>query len=129
MALKHEKLDKKVQFQVFVDKVGNYAYSNVKNGGDLIPLFKDMADPKQEFDDKRKPQKLSEDKMKDSLEVDIYKEEIKIYVTSKSILSRNLEKTYGIIWGQCSSALQSKVKSITSYNIKSTELDALWLLQ
>ena len=51
-----------------------------------------MADPKQEFDDKRKPQKLSEDKMMDSLEVDIYKEEIKIYVTSKSILSRNLEK-------------------------------------
>ena len=109
LALKHESLDKKVQYQVFVDKVGNYIYSNVKNGGDLIPLFKDIIDPRTEFDNKRKPVKLTEDQLKDSLEVDIYKEEVKLYVSSKSVLIRNIEKAHGIIWGQCSSPYNQKL--------------------
>ena len=40
IALKHEKFDKNLQFQVFMDKVSNYALSNFKDGGDLTPLFK-----------------------------------------------------------------------------------------
>ena len=38
LAIKHEKLDKKAQYQVFVEKNSNCVYSNFKNGGDLIPL-------------------------------------------------------------------------------------------
>ena len=45
LGLKHEKLDKKTQYQVFVDKIANYVYSNVKYGGDLLPLFKDLVNP------------------------------------------------------------------------------------
>ena len=78
LALKFEKLDKKAQFQVFVDKVSNYVYSNVKNGGDLIPLFKDMVDPEGNFKLKRKPIKLAEDQKYDELEKDIYKEHVKV---------------------------------------------------
>jgi len=129
LALKHEKLDKKVQYQVFTEKVANYIYSNVKNGGDLIPLFSSLRDPMDHFNSKRKPKKLTETQLQDTLEVDIYKESIKVYVSGRTTLTRNVEKTYGIIWGQCSSALQSKIKSVSEYTSKSMELDALWLLQ
>ena len=49
LALKFEKLDKEAQFQVFIKKVSNYTYSNIKNGGDMIPLFKQMKDPLDSF--------------------------------------------------------------------------------
>ena len=35
LALKFENLDNKAQFQVFMDKISNYTYSNIKNRGDL----------------------------------------------------------------------------------------------
>ena len=129
LALKHEKLDKKAQYQVFVEKIANYVYSNIKNGGDLIPLFSNLEDPMNKFNTKRKPTKLTEEQLSDSLEVDIYKECIKVYVAGRTTLTRNMEKVYGIIWGQCTSAIQSKGKSVSEYTAKSMELDALWLLQ
>ena len=35
LALRHEKLDHKKQFQVFMEKVGTYVLSNLKDGGDV----------------------------------------------------------------------------------------------
>ena len=34
-----------------------------------------------------------------------------------------------MLWEQCSSALQSKIKSLSDYHTKSGDLDALWLLK
>ena len=72
---------------------------------------------------------MTETEQEDSLEVDIYKEKVKVYVSGLSHLSRNIEKVYGIVWGQCSSALQAKIKSVSGYHEKSSTLDCLWLLQ
>ena len=44
LALNFEKLDKKFQFQVIVEIIFNYTYSNIKNWGDMMPLFKQMKD-------------------------------------------------------------------------------------
>ena len=45
LALKYEKLDKKAQFQIFVEKALNYAISNFKDGGDVAPLLQDLVNP------------------------------------------------------------------------------------
>ena len=73
LALKFEKFDKKVPFQLFVEKVSTYTYSNLKNGGDMLPLFKHLKDPLISYDSKRKPSALASDKKDDELEKDIYK--------------------------------------------------------
>ena len=86
-------------------------------------------DFKKAFDRKRKPSKLATDAEGDDLEVAIYKTKVKMYVTAESNLIRNVEQVFGIIWGQCSSALQSKIKSLADYNDKSGDLDTLWLLK
>ena len=39
LALRSEKFDKKIQFQVFLDKLGTYVVSNLKDGGDIQPLY------------------------------------------------------------------------------------------
>ena len=44
-------------------------------------------------------------------------------------LRRNIEKVYGLIWGQCSAGLQTYTKGLSYYKIGSSNFDALWLLR
>ena len=39
-----------------------------------------------------------------------------------------MEKLYGLLWGQCSSALQATIKGISEYEEKSDDFDPIWLL-
>ena len=40
----------------------------------------------------------------------------------------NIEKLYGLLWGQCSSALQATIKGTSEYEDKSDDFDTIWLL-
>ena len=46
----------------------------------------------------------------DQIEKDIQKERIKKFVSRKYIFRSNIEKLYGLLWGQFSSALQAIIK-------------------
>ena len=129
LALRHEKLDHKKQFQVFMEKVGTYVLSNLKDGGDVMPLFRRLENPTTSFDKKRKPKSLTDEQKQDPVNVDIYKEQIKIYVSRQCSLTRNTEKCYGIIWGQCSAGLHARIKGHVNYEDKSIDLDVVWLVQ
>ena len=43
-------------------------------------------------------------------------------------VKRNLQKVYGIMWGQTSSALRSTLRGLDDFETKSKKLDALWLI-
>ena len=45
------------------------------------------------------------------LETDIYKEEIKQYVSRKSKYEANKISLYSIVWGQCTDGMQTKLES------------------
>ena len=40
----------------------------------------------------------------------------------------NLQKLYGLIWGQCSAGLRADIKGLNEYQEAADSLDALWLL-
>ena len=109
LALRAERFDKKVLFQEFVDKVSNYVVLNFKDGGDIQPLFVDLVDPTKEFQNKNKLVKPEDDSNEenptDEVDQEIYKEEVKHFVQCKMNLKRNLEKSCGLIWSQCSAGL------------------------
>ena len=44
-------------------------------------------------------------------------------------LQRNTEKAYGLIWGQCSAALQVFSKGLSEYEDHAASFDAIWLLK
>ena len=48
-ALRSEKFDKKVQLQVFLEKLGTYIVSNLKDGGDIQPLYATLTNPNDNF--------------------------------------------------------------------------------
>ena len=129
LALKHEKLDKKCQFQVFMDKIGNYVLSNLKDGGDIMFLFRKMENPATNFETKYMPTELTEDQKKSQVRQDIYRERIKAYVAREVNMTRNVEKCFGVIWGQCSAELHARIKGIPEYEEKSIGIDVLWLIK
>ena len=58
----------------------------------------------------------------------IYKEEVKQFVQCKMNLRRYLEKSYGLIWGQCSAGLQVYIKGTSAYVTMSPIFNVVWLL-
>lgn len=100
--------------------------STLKDGSDMKPIFDKIVSPFDKLNNKHKPSKPSEEA--DAVDVDIYKEELKQFVTRSANLQRNLEKTFGLIWGQCSNALQADIKGIQDYTDKFEDLDSLWLI-
>ena len=85
LALRSERFDKKVQFRVFMEKMGNYVISNLKDGGDIQCIFHELKDPTENFLLTHKPVKPPQDEFRgvDKVDKEIYKEEVKQFVQRK----------------------------------------------
>ena len=128
LGLRHEKLKiKSPSFENFIEKVCTYVISTYKDGADLKPLFRKMKDPVDDFKTKEKPVKPANGS--DDVDNDIYREEIKLYVTRTTNLRRNMDKSFGLVWGQCSNQLQAIIKGLTNYDEMYDRLDVLWLVK
>ena len=125
LALKYEKFHKKVPFSQFVEKVYGYVLSNFKDGGDMKAVFKDFKDPLVALQTIHMPTAIDNP---NEIQKEIQKERIKQYVSREVNIRRNTEKAFGIIWGQCSLALQADIKGNSRYEEKSAMFDVLWLL-
>ena len=125
LGLRYEKFYKKLPFSQFVEKVHYYVISNYKDGGDLKAVFKKLQDPMREFEAKHMPSAIEDP---NDIQKEIQKERVKQYVAREMLLKSNMVKVYGLVWGQCSAALQSYVKGLDSYEEKSDVFDVLWLL-
>ena len=65
----------------------------------------------------------------DEVYKEIYKEEVKQFLQRKIYLRQNIEKTYGLVWGQCSSGLKQYMKGLQSYTTHAKVFDTIWLLK
>ena len=75
------------------------------------------------------PVPLDDDSSKDPILEAILREEVKQFVTRKNNIRRNIQRTFGLIWGQCSSALQAYIKGQLGYITASDTYDVKWLMR
>ena len=129
LALKTERFHKKVTYEVFIEKICNYVIKKYSNGADVKPLIMEGKDPIEIYERKHMPAPLPSDKKDDPILEAIMREEIKQYVVRKNNIRRNIQSTFGLIWGQCSSALQAYVKGQEGYLPASNDYDLKWLLR
>jgi hypothetical protein len=59
----------------------------------------------------------------------LHAEEMKVFAARRAMLRQNKTKTYGVIWGQCSPALQSELMGEPTFKDKSASFDCIWLLE
>ena len=101
-----------------------------KNGDAIFQVTKEHdADVVHIFKDKNKPKGLTDEEKKDSVDVEIHKEEIKEYVKELKIIKSNLKKLYSLIYGNCTESVQTMLKADEDYEEKSKEFDYAWILE
>ena len=59
----------------------------------------------------------------------ILKEEVKGFSNSLMIIRTNIQRVYGLIWGQCTSGLQGAIRSNKEFVKKREKFDTNWLLK
>ena len=94
------------QYEDTIKALQVYAANKLRNGGDIVWLLKN----EREFEINRPvapdiPRTTRTADNNNQVEMDIYKENIKVYVSRQNRYQENKEKMYSVIWGQCSDAL------------------------
>ena len=59
----------------------------------------------------------------------IQDQELNKYVYKKQALKNNLNKCFAIIWGQCTSGVQSILKGEANFKQEEEDVNCLWLLK
>ena len=129
LALKTEKITKKLTFDAFREKLTTYVNKEFSHATDVVCIVKHLKDPNGTFDDKNKPTKLSDENQKSPIERMIQDQEIKQFVYKKQTLKNNINKIYAIVWGQCTSGVQSVLKGEEDFEEREEDVDCLWLLK
>lgn len=87
------------------------------------PLFQDvMGEPKMIAPTKPSKEADEDDKA-------LYLIDFKEYGKSTATMRKHLISLYTIIWGQVSTAMKTKIQSISEYEQRSRDHDCLWVLQ
>ena len=55
--------------------------------------------------------------------------EYKMFLDKKNIMKSNIKKSYSLVWGQCTQALQLEIMGISKFEDKDKEADSEWLLK
>ena len=80
-----------------------YVVTNFKDGGDMYPFCHGLTNHVHMLLKKHKPTKplkREDNKHIDNIDIEFCKEDIKQFVRRKMNLRRNVEKNYGLVWGQ-----------------------------
>ena len=95
----------------------NYIATELSEADNVVCLVRDFKDPITEFE-KDKPSMPkntdgSKKELKDMSVIDqmILKEEVKGFSNSLKIIKTNIQRIYGLIWGQCTAGLQDTIRT------------------
>ena len=97
LALKSEKVDKKLTFDSFREKLSDFLMKKLDHAKDVVAIVKTMKDPSPAFHTKHKPTDMSSAKKESATEVSIHQQKIKLYVTRTQKLEDNIHKVYAYI--------------------------------
>ena len=90
LALRSENIHKKVNYDRFLEKLSIYVVNELKNGDSLVQVTKNPNEDTIEiFKKENKPNELSDEDKKSTVDIEIHKEEIKEYVKDLKLLKAN----------------------------------------
>ena len=116
------------QYEKTLKALQVFVASKFRNGGDIGWMLK----YEKEFTLEKPTQPISTTtttRSQDAIDQDIYKEQIKMYVSRKERYVENKDKLYSVIWGQCSDSIQSKLQSKPTFHNIDESRDCLRLLK
>ena len=79
LGLRSERMDKKVQFDTFREKMCDYIAKNLSSPMDVMPYVKDLKDPYEDFVSEHLPTDLTPEQAGSTALSEIFKQKIKKY--------------------------------------------------
>ena len=128
LGLRSEWLDKKVTFEVFLEKTTDYILRELTNPRDIVGAVRDLKDPTTNFRKNNLPKNLTTKQKESDVEIAIQAQRIKLYATRETDMKNNMDKIYGLVKGQCSTSLRTVIKQDPDFEVKNEKHDILWLL-
>ena len=93
-------IENKVTIDIFCEKLGNYILREITNTSEVVCVVRDMKCPIKYSENNHKPNLMSIHDLKDSINTEIQKHQLKNYVNREAVLRSNLENIYDHVWGQ-----------------------------
>ena len=93
-------IENKVKINIFCEKLGNYILREITNTSEVVCVVRDMKCPIKYSENNHKPNLMSIHDLKDSINTEIQKHQLKNYVNREAVLRSNLENIYDHVWGQ-----------------------------
>ena len=112
----------KNEFVRTVQALGEYVVKNLKQPGDMVSLTKSLTLPTIEV-----PADLADDE-KSKFLIKVWEQQVTNYTNRLDLLKSNLRVVYTVIWGQCTEAMQFKLKTVSKFAEKDAACDCVWLL-
>ena len=122
-------MDPKTNFDLFREKLDNYAMRTFNKPGDVVAIVRDMEDPRSTFKNKHIPKDLTEDQENSWVQKSIQEKNIKVFVFIEMKIQSNLQRIYGLIWVQCTYYLQYLIQNYEACDNKQIYFDFVWLLK
>ena len=111
------------QFGKTMKTLQNYVNKNIRYPESMEPLFYDEpAEPTLSF-----PDELPETAT--SMEKALWEHELRVFANKKDVFQGNRLAVHSIILGQCSEAMQDKLKALEEYTERTRAHDCRWLLK
>ena len=132
-------------FLVFQRSIENYVLSKFDHSGDIAYLIQELKDPmprlmkrmptiktmKRDYgiDPDTEETKLTQEEQDIVTELkELLSTERKSFINRKATLQANFPKLFGLIWGQCTPALQQDLRNLDKFKESYESRDCLWLL-
>ena len=129
LALRSENVTKKVNYDIFCEKLYIYVMNELKDGNVIVQVVKNPeTNIIDGFEKNNKPKELSVAASTSTVDKEIHKEEIEEYVKDLKQIKANLKKLYGLICGNCTKDVYTVLKADTDFEGKLKVFDYKWLL-
>jgi hypothetical protein len=111
-------------YKAFQEKLVGYIMEKYEHPRDIAPIVRDLEDMDLE---QHEPQDPEEDAS--ATKVQIHREKVKRHLNQMEALEDNKMRVYGVVWGQCTTALQAELRGVQDFKEKNSAYDCLWVLQ
>ena len=101
-----------MQYEKSIKALQVYVASKFRNGGDIVWMLKH----EEEFNFIPPSAPRITRSNENTVEQDIYKEQVKMFVSRRERYNENKDKLFPLIWGQCSNSMQSKLQAKTGFH-------------
>ena len=128
LTLRDEVFSKRVVYSAFAEKIKNYVTQNFQYAKDIVPIIETLEDTRATVVAEQ-PLDLVGNDLNSPVLVAMKTEEVKKHIRRISVLEENKVTLYGVVWGQCSTALQELIKTDPDFEKRDKDFDSIWLLK